>query len=138
MKSSLIDTSVIVRYLVEDPQNVSEKFKGVFPFFGKVEFAEIIVELPELVVFETFFVLTKLYQVPPKEAAKKLQILISLKGIIMHDKHLMQSSLEILQSKRISLVDSYILATSQKKEIQSVYTYDSDFSKYGLKLLEIK
>lgn len=138
MKSSLIDTSVVVRYFVEDPRKTPEKFKGVFGFFNKVETAEIVVELPELVVFETFFVLTKLYQVPPKEAATKLKTLVSFKGILMHDKYLIESCLEILRSKPISLVDAYLLATSQKKGISSVYSYDSDLAKQGLRLLEIK
>ena len=138
MKSNLIDTNVIVRYFVEDPQKTPAKFKGVFSFFTKVETGETIVELPDLVVFEAFYVLTKIYKIAQQEVAEKLHVLVSFKGIVMHNKHFMLSCLQILQSKTISLVDAYILANSRKKGIHSVYSYDTDLSKHGLKLLEIK
>ncbi len=138
MKNSLVDTNVIIRFLVEDPREAPDKFKGVFDFFTKVEIAQIVVEMPELVVFEAFFVLTKLYQVSPKEAAARLQDIISFKGILMRDKHLMQSCLEILRSKTIGLVDAYLLATAREKGIRAVYSYDSDLSKQGLTLLEVR
>ncbi len=64
-----MDTNVIIRYLVENPDRIQSKFKGVFTFFPKVEKGEIKIELCELVLFEAFFVLTNLYKVPQKEAA---------------------------------------------------------------------
>ncbi|MDF7801881.1 hypothetical protein P4C99_20560 [Pontiellaceae bacterium B1224] len=69
MKHSLIDTNVIIRYLVEDPETIKPKFKGVYSFFEKVERGETKVLLPELVLFEAFFVLTSFYEVPTTKAA---------------------------------------------------------------------
>ena len=86
MEISLIDTNVIIRYLVEDPEKAHMKFRGVYTFFPKVENGEISVEMCELVLFESFFVLTKLYQVPQNEAAEKLSDIVSFTGIIMPDK----------------------------------------------------
>ena len=57
MKTNLVDTNVILRYLVENPDSVQRKFKGVFTFFPRVERGEIKIELCELVLFEAFFVL---------------------------------------------------------------------------------
>lgn len=37
MKHSLISTNVIIRDLVEDPDTIRPKFKGMYAFFGKVE-----------------------------------------------------------------------------------------------------
>ena len=138
MKTNLVDTNVIIRYLVENPDKIQSKFKGVFTFFPKVERGEIKIELCELVLFESFFVLTKLYEVPQKEAADSLLGIVSFKGVIMPDKPLILSCLKILRTERIDLVDAYLLAFSKKKNIRRIYSFDRDLSKRGLDALDIK
>lgn len=138
MKTNLLDTNVIIRYLVEDPDKIQKKFKGVFTFFPKVERGEIKIELCELVLFEAFFVLTKLYEVPQEEAADKLSAIVSFKGVIMHDKQLIISCLRILQTENIDLVDAYLLAFAKKKNIKRIYSFDRDLSKRGLNAMEIE
>jgi len=138
VKSKIIDTNVIVRYLVECPATIAARFKGVFTFFARIEKGEIVVELTELVLFETFFVLTRIYKVLQNEAAEKLSEIVSFKGVQMSDKTLIVSCLKILQDKKIDLVDAYLLAFAKKKGIHDVYSFDSDLSRYGLKLIEIK
>jgi len=138
VKANLVDTNVIIRYLVEDPDKVQRKFKGVFTFFPKVEKGEKKIELCDLVLFEAFFVLTKLYQVPQKEAADKLSGIISFKGVIMSNKALILSCLEMLQTEKTDLVDAYLLAFSKKKNIKGIYSFDSDLAKRGLDPLDIE
>ena len=137
MKTSLVDTNVIIRYLVENPLRVQHRFKGVFSFFPRVEKGEIKIEFCELVLFEAFFVLTRLYEVPQKEAADKLSGIVSYKGVMMPDKPLILSCLKILQTERIDLVDAYLLAISKKKNIKQIYSFDRDLSKRGLDALEV-
>ena len=138
MKSNLVDTNVIIRYLVENPDKIQAKFKGVFTFFPKVERGEIRIELSELVLFEAFFVLTKLYEVPQKKAAEKLSGIAAFKGVIMPDKALILACLKILQTEKIDLVDAYLLAYSKKKGIKNIYSFDRDLARHGLSLKEIK
>jgi len=138
VKTNLVDTNVIIRYLVEHHDKIQSKFKGVFSFFPKVERGEIKIELCELVLFESFFVLTKLYEVPQKEAADKLSGIISFKGVIMPDKPLILSCLKILLTEKIDLVDAYLLAFSKKKNIKRIYSFDGDLSKRGLDTIDIK
>jgi len=138
MKHSLIDTNVIIRYLVEDPDTIRPKFKGVYAFFEKVEKGQLQVQLPELVLFEAFFVLTSFYEVPAAKAAQTLDLIVALKGISMQDKGLMRSCLMLLKNKKIDLVDAYILAVSRQKNIKTVYSFDADLKKNGLELLKVQ
>ncbi len=138
MKTNLVDTNVIIRYLVENPDKIQSKFKGVFTFFPKVERGVIKFQLCELVLFESYFVLTKLYEVPQKEAADSLLGIVSFKGVIMPDKPLILSCLKILRTERIDLVDAYLWAFSKKKNIKRIYSFDRDLSKRGLDALDIK
>ena len=100
MRRQLIDTNVIIRYLVETPESIAPKFKGVFSFFERLERADCVVYLPELVLFEAFFVLTRVYEVPQSEAAEKLSVLIQFKGVEMDARPVMYSCLQILQKKK--------------------------------------
>ena len=138
MAHPLIDTNVVIRYLVEDPHHAPAKFRGVFAFFAKLETGTLLVELPSLVVFETFFVLTRLYRVPATEAAQRLQDLVSFQGLVMREKPLMLACLHLLQGQSIGLVDAYLLAWSQQHGVRGVYSYDTDLSKHGLKLLPVE
>jgi predicted nucleic-acid-binding protein len=138
VENKLIDANVLIRFLVESPQTISEKFKGVFTFFPKIERGEIHVYLSELVLFEVFFVLTKFYQVPQNEAAQKLSLLVSFKGIQMLDKSLISACLEELMKRKIDLVDVYLLELSKKKGIQEIYSFDHDLKKLGLRLLDVE
>jgi predicted nucleic acid-binding protein len=137
VKHSLIDTNVLIRFLVETHESVPAKFKGVFSFFEKVERAELCVQLPDLVLFEAFFVLTRLYDVPATEAADALDHMVAFRGVFMQDKVLMHSCLSILKTTKIDLVDVYILAVSRRKSISTVYSFDQDLEKNGLELLRI-
>ena len=138
MKHSLIDTNVIIRYLVEDPETIKPRFKGVYSFFEKVEKGELQIQLPELVLFECFFVLTSFYEVPNAKAANTLDLIVAFKGVSMQDKGLMRSCLMLLQNTKIDLVDAYILAVSRQKGIKTVYSFDNDLKKNGLELVVVK
>ncbi len=138
MAASFIDTNVIIRYLVEIPDSTEKKFKGVFPFFERVETGEVKVELTDLVLFESFFVLTRVYEIPLVEASETLSKLIQFKGINLPSKKTILSCFQIIQEKRIDLVDAYLMASSKEKGIKGIYSFDKDFAKSGLKLLEIE
>jgi len=137
MATSFIDANVIIRYLVEEPETVPKKFKGVYSFFQKIEMGEIKIELTELVLFETFFVLTNLYKIPSKTVSATLAQLISFKGIELPNKKIITACLKILQKKSMDLVDAYLIALSKEKGIKGIYSFDKDLEKSGLRLLEV-
>ncbi len=136
--SNLIDTNVIIRYLVEDPQTIPKKFKGIYSFFQKIEQGETKIELTELVVFESFFVLTRIYKIPLSEATETLSKLIMLKGVKVENRKRMVHCLKTLHKNYIDLVDAYLITLAKEKGQKGIYSFDKDFTKCGLELLEIK
>ena len=56
-----VDANVVIRYLVEDPDTIARPFRGVFPFFEKLERGERTALLTPLVLFQSYFVLTSYY-----------------------------------------------------------------------------
>ncbi len=81
-----LDTNVIFRYLLAD---VEDQYKEILPFFEELKKgSQRAVILPE-VLLETFYVLTKVYDVPAQKAAEVLKDLLLYKGVINRDKDLL-------------------------------------------------
>jgi predicted nucleic acid-binding protein len=123
---------------VETPESVPAAFKGVFRFFGKIEEGVKIVHLPEIVLFQVYFVLTSYYEVPSTLAAEKLEHIIRFKGISLPDKHIAEECLRIVKCENIDIVDAWILAYSTAKGISGTYSFDKDLARLGLKLLKVE
>jgi predicted nucleic-acid-binding protein len=132
VKRKLVDTNVIIRFLVEDPGKVHRKFRGVFTFFPRVERGEVRVLLLDLVVFEAFFVLKSVYDVPEKTAAQKLGEIVAFRGMEMQDKPTMLRCLSLLETEKIDLVDAYLLASAEALSFKEVFSFDKDLAKRGL------
>lgn len=133
-----LDANVIVRYLTESPQHVDAEFEGVFSFFEKLETGNLSVFLPDLVLFQSYFVLTSFYEVPRFEVADKLRRIVEFPGILMTEKNIIVACLRRLQSQNLDVVDCYLLAWTECRGINCVYSFDSDLGKNGLELLKIK
>ena len=137
MARTAIDTNVIVRFLIETPETIEDKFRGVFSFFPRVEEGTVEVYLPELVLFQSYFVLTSYYGVPGAEAAEKLEGILSFRGVHMPDKGVAADCMGILRQHRLDLVDAYILAYSRRRRLGAVYSFDADLARHGLGLLNV-
>ena len=88
--------------------------------------------LLELIIFEAFFVLTSLYDVPQDAAARKLSKIVSFRGIEMRDKPTMARCLALLEKEKIDLADAYFLAYGEAAGIEWVFSFDKDLSKRGM------
>lgn len=138
MNHECIDTNVIVRFLVETPDSIAPQFKSVFRFFERIEEGVRIVHLPEVVLFQTYFVLTSYYKVPRTLAAEKLEQIVGFKGISMNSKSVAEECLKIVGRERIDIVDAWILSYSRIKDLTAAYSFDKDLSRLGLKLLKVE
>lgn len=130
-----LDTNVVVRYLVERPEDVDEAFAGVFPFFVKLEKGEARALLTPLVLFQTWFVLTSFYQVPRPRAAAALGRILSFRGLTVPEKPVLRRCLESLEARSVDLVDAYLAALCASRGTTGVYSFDQSLEKLGLELL---
>ena len=138
MNHECIDANVIVKYLIETPKTIESPFKGVFSFFEKLEAGTRTVLLPEIVLFQAYFVLISYYGVPGKEAAGQLLKIIKFKGIHIPEKAIALESLLLLQQVKTDIVDAWIIAYSKIKKIPAVYSFDKGFTVHGIKLSKVE
>jgi len=115
-KTYLLDTNVILRFLLNDHEEYSKQAKQIFKqifetnTFGRIN---------HVTIAETYFVLTRVYKIPRQEVIEKLILLFKLDNIKIYNKHLILKILTYLQQHSISFVDIYNLfyAVSQKAEL---------------------
>lgn len=132
-----IDTNVVIRYLVEDPEDVDPELAGVFPFFEKLERGQRRALLTPLVLFQSYYVLTSYYQVPRKEAAEKLTHLLSFKGLVVPEKPILRGCLEMLMERSVDLVDAYLATLCATRRAQGVHSFDRGLRRLGVALLPV-
>jgi predicted nucleic acid-binding protein len=130
-----LDTNVVVRYFVEDPE--AEAYRDVFRFFEKLERGERRAMLPPLVLFQTYFVLTSYYEVPRTTAAGRLRDLLSFRGLGVPEKPVLRRTLDILVQRSTGLVDAYLAALCMQRGLKGIYSLDGSLRKLGVDILPL-
>ena len=123
-KAYLIDTNVILRYLLDDHSRFSPK-AGAFMEAVSKETKK--AKIPAVVIVECIYVLEKFYKVPKKEIIDKLCRILNFKGIINPDKSAILKSLFMYQKSNVDIVDCILAALSASDQV--VVSFDKDFEK---------
>lgn len=126
---SLLDTNVIIRFLISDK---SIKYKKLYRFFESLEQGEIQVELKLIVLFQVIFVLKSFYNVPKIDIAEGMLDLLEYKGISIKEKKTVRRTLELWRDKNLEIVDCYLVASLESNPRNLLYGYDRDFDKFKI------
>ena len=126
---ALLDTNVIVRFLVSDK---SPKYKNLYLFFESLEYGKMKVELKLIVLFQVLFVLKSFYKVPKDQIANGITDLLKYKGIIIKNKTMIRRMMEMWCNKNSDIVDCYLIAILENDSQNLLYSYDRDFDKFNI------
>lgn len=126
MKRRLVDTNLIVRYLVQDHEKHA---KAATKLFDACDKAELVIVLLPVVLAECVFVLESFYEHSRGDIASALGTLISSPGVEISRAEIHLDALDRYQRTKIHFVDCVIAATSAA-ENTSVATFDQDFRKF--------
>jgi uncharacterized protein len=126
-KRRLIDTNLIVRYLVQDHEKHAKASEKLFDACDRGEL--ILVVLPA-VLAECVFVLDSFYGRPRADISSALATLISSPGVEISDAAVHLDALKRYRQTQIHFVDCLIAATAAAENIP-VATFDQDFRKFA-------
>jgi len=126
-KRRIIDTSLIVRYLVQDHEKHARIASALFDACDRGELT--IVVLPA-VLAECVFVLESFYERPRADIASALACLISSPGIEISEATIHVDAMNRYRKSSAHFVDCLIAATAVA-EATPVDTFDQDFGKFG-------
>jgi predicted nucleic-acid-binding protein len=123
-KVYLIDTNVILRYLLDDHKRFSPKAKAFMQDVAEgVKKAEIL----SVVMVECVYVMEKFYEIPKNEIVDKLSRILNIKGIVNPDKSKILDALVKYENSSADIVDCILAAKSSPQSV--IVSFDKDFKK---------
>lgn len=127
-----LDTSVIVRYLTNDPPHMAERAARVIDGTATVIVSEV-------VLAETAYVLSSVYAIARADVVDALVALIQRRNVRMLSlpKPLVIEALQACRgSKRVSFVDAILWAQARHSGSPRISTFDARFPKAGVELIQ--
>ena len=128
--SGFVDTSVLVRYLIGEPPELAEQAAHILD-------EEDDLQVTDVVLVETAYVLTSVYQVPRDIVVDHLITFLQKENISSFalDQDLaLQALLLCRPSGRVSFADAMIWAAARSAGSEVVYSLDERFPSDGLEV----
>ena len=123
-KVYLIDTNVVLRYLLGDHPEFSPKAEAfMFDVSKGVKKAEIL----DIVIVECIYVMEKYYEIPKTEIVEKLSGILNFSGIVNPDRSEILEALLKYENSNIDIVDCILAACSSPEKV--VISFDKDMKK---------
>ncbi len=122
---SLIDTNIIIRFLVADNEEQFKIAKDIFFEMRKVSKNSNYLRCR---IYGSFFVLTKLYQLPKSEVLNDLKSILALDGVVNSDKVILNEVFNLIENKNIDFVDALLCAKSKLQGFEKI-SFDKDLKK---------
>jgi predicted nucleic-acid-binding protein len=123
-KVFLIDTNVVLRYLLGDHPELSPKATA---FMLSVSKGVNKAEIPGFVMAECIYVMEKFYKIPKSKIVDKLSRIFNFTGIVNSNKSEILNALLIYESSNADIVDCILAARSSAVKV--VITFDKDIKK---------
>ena len=125
-KRRLVDTNLIVRYLVQDHERHA---KAAGKLFDACDRGDVVIVVLPAVLAESVFVLDSFYGHPRGDIASALGRLISSPGVEISGNAIHVDALDRYRRTKIHFVDCLIAATAAA-ENSPVASFDRDFRKF--------
>lgn len=128
-KAHLIDTNVVLRYLIGDVPAQAAKSAALME---RLEAGSERAEILESVIAEAVWTLESFYKVPRPEIAERLAAIVTFRGVLAARKGVLVNALARFGSTSADFVDCLLAAQAQHKN-RTVYSFDAkDFRRLGV------
>lgn len=126
-KRTLVDTNLIVRYLVQDHEKHA---RSAGRLFDACDRGDVVIMVLPAVLAECVFVLESFYKHPRGDIASALGRLISSPGVEMRGAAIQLEALDRYRKTKVHFVDCLIAATAAAENVP-VASFDRDFRKFA-------
>jgi predicted nucleic-acid-binding protein len=117
----VIDTNLLVRYLTDDEP---QKAKAVDALLNSAGKGEIKILIPSIVIAELVWVLESFYEMIADDITGLVEAILNTPGVDTQDKSVIKGALKLYRSKKIDLIDAWIIEFTKAKGAKRIYTFD--------------
>ncbi len=126
-KRTLVDSNLIVRYLVQDHEKHA---RSAGRLFDACDRGDVVILVLPAVLAECVFVLESFYKHPRGDIASALGRLISSPGVEMSGAAMQLEALDRYRKTNVHFVDCLLAATAAAENVP-VASFDRDFRKFA-------
>jgi len=120
-KKIVIDTNLLVRYLINDDQ---KKAVAVDNLLDKAINGEVKIIVPSVVIAELVWVLESYYQMKADAILELVEAIVNTSGLDVTDKSTVVSALRLYKNRNIDFIDAWIIEFAKERGIKTIYTFD--------------
>ena len=120
-KKVVIDTNLLVRYLINDDQKKAEAVDNLLDRAAK---GEVRIIVPSVVIAELVWVLESFYQLKADAILELVEAIINTSGLDVTDKSTIIPALRLYKSKKIDFIDAWIIEFAKERGVKAIYTFD--------------
>jgi len=117
MKTYVLDTNILLRFLLRDIEDQYQKAKTLFEKGSKNKIKLII---PQIVIFEVEFALRRFYEFKKEDVIDRMESLISASYLRVEAREIFLEGLDVYQTKNISFVDCFLKSYATIKDAKLV------------------
>jgi predicted nucleic-acid-binding protein len=132
-KDIVIDTNLLVRYLTDDEP---QKAKAIDTLLNSAAKGELKILIPSIVIAELVWVLESFYKMMAEDITGLVEAILNTPGVDTQDKSVIKAALKLYRSKRIDLIDAWIIEFARAKGAKRIYTFDKKHFK-GTEEIEV-
>ena len=115
--TAFVDTNILVRHLTGDPPVMAERATAFFA-------SESELNLADLVVAETIYVLESFYKAHREQFAEAMRSLAAMRSMITVDSALLLRAIEVSEIDRLDFAEAYLVACAESTGIGRIASFD--------------
>lgn len=124
MNKLILDTNIFLRLILNDIPKQADEVENLLRK-AKKDNTKLLV--PQIIIFEIEFALSKYYKFPKSEVIDKLESILAMPYFLVQDGDIFKESLKNYKKKNLSLVDCFLIAKSEIEQAK-IFTFDKDLS----------
>lgn len=118
----LLDTNIIIRFLLKDHPTQSTSAKLLLSNFQKN------LLLTDVIFAETIWLLTSYYELPKEKVIEAIYPILNFPNI-KSNKAVLIRALYFYRNFNIDYIDAYLAAYTEEEDLEGIYSFDKDFDK---------